>query len=253
MPGLNVGPRKARQAPPGGLFSVADIVDTEDRIVGGVDADPILCATVNVGEGWCFPEEGEPETKVVEGFSDFSEEDGNGDGFFTYLGVECYLNGGSLIGEAQEAFGLGEQVAVESYVSDMLVALSTADSTTPGSLVAALARAQEVARTIPGAIIHMSSQAAILLGGHIRFNDDFSLHTRLGTPISAGLPEGESVLTMYVSGPVTLYRGVSATKEVANYRYNKDLVLVERPWSALIDCGAVSITATGIDGGGGEP
>lgn len=242
MPGLNVAARTARRRIPGGLLSVATVVDEPNRLVGGVVPDPAICAIPEVGSGWCFPTSSPPLEKESVGFSDFTSSDGQGDGFFTYLPVECFLNGGSLQGEAEEAFEQGEARAVEARVFLLLDDLATAEPAA-ASLTAAFAAAEQVAHDMPsGGIIHLSAATAVMLGSHIRYSGDFELHTRQGTPISNGLPAGTEGI--YVSGPITLYRGERIVHEVPNVRLNTDLVLVERPWAAVVDCDVISIGVT---------
>lgn len=241
MPGYNVGPRKVAAPLPGGLFSVAEVVDAPDRILGNVDPDPVVCGEVLTATGWCFPVDDPPTDKEPIGFSDFSEEDGQGEGFFAYLALECYLNGGSLAPDAEAAFDRGEEIAVAKRVATLLGSLDTSGGA--GIASEALALAEEVMRGASWGVAILGAPATIShLGGAVKHDSDWNLFTRLGTPLAA-VP-GLAADTLTVAGPITLYRGTKAAREVPNTSYNRSFVLVERPWAALVDCAAVSITIT---------
>jgi hypothetical protein len=242
MPGLNVGPRKVPASLPGGLFSVADIVDAPDYILGDVIADPIVCGQVNTDTGWCFPVETPPLDKEPIGFSGFTDTPGNGDGFFTWLALECFLNGGSLASDAEQAFDSGEEEAVSSHVA---LLLSTLDLPIGGGtdIEDALGLAEGTIRTMSNGLAILGSPHTLTrLGGHVRHDANWNLFTRQGTPLASvpGLPPD----TLYVTGQITLYRGSRQTREVPNTTQNRSFVLVERPWSAVIDCAVVSVGVT---------
>lgn len=243
MPGLNIGPREVPAPLPGGLFSVLTPEDAGDRIIGGITADPMVCGEVSSAEGWCFPTASvdpdfEPVEKEPVGFSDFTEQEGNGAGFYTYLALECYLDGGALAADAERAYLAGEEQAVGLRLVTLLDALS-GGPTTATDLTDALGTAENSLRSMafPG-YIFASPRTLIRLGSHVRHTDG-ALHTRLGSPLVAvvGAPDD----TLYVSGQVTLYRGNLATHEVASPKTNRRYVVSERPWAALIDCEAETI------------
>jgi hypothetical protein len=234
-------PTRTFTRPPGGIVSVADVRDEpSNRLLMGVSPDPVICEVPSYFPGTFCPPGGEDRyTKEFAGLEDISTATGNGGGFVTYQGVKCFLNGGSMVEEANAAFEAGESRAVDRAFQEVLLQPNADSLVSGGSLQEVLAIVEAKVADIPGqAILHMSRYTAVMLGSHIRYDDDFNLFTRQGTPINNGLNYGTDggSTRIYVTGPVTLWRGAEVRNNVTQHEVNQALALVERPWAALYDC-----------------
>lgn len=252
----NVEPRPHLTLP-GGITTIARVEDATNRILAGVTADGMVCDPVGSLPAQFCQSLNEPLTeKTFVGIGDpkiLGEE--NGTSWVSYLGVECYLNGQSLVeSELRAAWDARERNGVDQgFLTQILAPLATPGPASDNIKIA-LARAEAAVTTLGGGIIHMSPFLVSLLSGEVEFDrDGFALFTRQGTPVNgrAQDPADPYALTIYVSGPVTLYRGVEVSRSVPVPETNRVRALIERPWAALIDCGAYSFTASGIGGGGG--
>lgn len=256
VPTVDVVPRFAIEAPAipaptGGLLDAVTVVnDTSGRLaMGGVDYVTGPCGPASLAPGLCLPNGDIP----VDGEKEIeSPEIVEGDPFATYRRIGCTIPGEPYGPMAQLSFERGEPYAVEKgfYYSVLQHATVIDGGDTPQSAAAVVGALEQIlAENYAGVgVLLTSRQGAIVLGAQqVAFPGMTGVLTDiLGTSIAAlsfgtAGPDGAAApagsFWVYIAGGVTLYKGQAFTSEpVRDTNTNESTVLIERVWSATVEC-----------------
>lgn len=233
---------------PYGIFSVAEPrLTTDDHWKLGVQWQSQACTTTDEGVGFC--EALEPAPLVNPGdvcsVSQF-------DPFFVYAYNTDPVVGHTL--EEHQANTLqrliaSEQRSVEASLWNQLVAASGVPVSLAGYDPAVVLGylEQVLAENYGGqGVIHMSRMAATYLWENLQVQGG-KLVTTLGTPVVAGAgydPIGSPIdkFTMYVSGPVILYRGDADVRANAvDKASNQVSIVAQRDYVLGWDCSSFGV------------
>lgn len=258
MASLLTVPTPTRQAPRGGLLSVANVIDTADgHILQGATYVPESCDFPALTPGSCWatlnPVDENDDPILEKSFSAIGDPVTTTVSFLLHAGVECFVGPDEdFMDRANRILEFGESVALEQIVLQQL--LSPASSlATETSLVNGIARAEQwLSRNYPGlGLIHMDRRQASLAmqnGSLARVKDDpnFRVETGQGVPVANGGGYGSldgsaaDPQFIYATGQVNLFRGPLTRTEAVQWTQNTQVALVERPYAVTIDCDAIA-------------
>ena len=233
---------------PYGLFSVAEPrLTTDDHWKVGVQWQSQACVSTAGAVGYCEASERGPLLPET-GYCSISQFDP----FFVYA-----YNTDPVIGHTLEEHRANtvqrliasEQRTAEQFLWSQLVAQSgpvvSLSAFGPGVILGYLE--QVLAENYGGqGVIHMSRQAATYLWEYLQTQGG-KLVTKLGTPVIAGAgydPISSPIdkFTMYVSGPVVLYRGETDVRANAVSRSNNEVsIIAQRDYVLGWDCSSYGV------------
>jgi hypothetical protein len=238
---------------PGGVMSVANVVDTSGHGLMGVEALSDACATAEEWVEWC--------TMEPSGTKEFAEdlEHREGDPFAVYTGVSCLQRLDDGDRRARTRLGLAESRAVDLHIAAELAAdASLVDLGGPFPLPQAIGAAEAFAATVYGGAPTLLIPRLVVpcgcANGLLRGNLDGSLSTCSGSRVapittSVTVPIVDDTAVMYVTGSITILRGpvqtVSVPQQIADDgSYAPMRALAERIYVPIFDCLVAKVEVT---------
>jgi hypothetical protein len=239
---------------PGGVMSVARVIDTSGHCLMGVEAISDACATAEEWIEWC--------TMEPAGTKEFADEleYRTGDPFAVYAGVACdlqRLDDGER--RARTRLGLAEGRTVDLHIGAELEAdVSVVDLGGPFPIAQAIGAAEAFAATVyGGAPTLLIPRQYVQCGcgnGALKANLDGTLTTCTGSMVAAitapvSVPVTFTGATMFVTGSITILRGpvhaFSVPQQPADDgSFAPMRALAERVYVPIFDCLVAKVEVT---------
>jgi len=184
-----------------------------------------------------------------------------GNPFTIYKGVdESLFRQSETEAKVEKAFERGEGYAVERALQTVLLNPLAVDITPTAGTAIPVKHALAVIEQYAGAnyaglpLIHASRFGTAIAAGELEVGDDWTLHTKQGTPFANGAgytAEGPGGVTatgtqfwMYVTGQVNLFQGELATTSAHALQQNRALALVERSYIPTVERFVAAVLTT---------
>jgi hypothetical protein len=254
MSNLTYVPAPSIKPVPGGLFSVAEIVDNQDRAAAmGAHYESVPCTFPHAAPGDCWISIGDytvASTKSVTapGFSNTILN------FPVYAGVQCFAEAESDYDtKAIQLLEAGESVAVERIFYNWLTDNAGTALVTPvASVTSAFGFAEfALAGQLPTlGLIHANRYVTSLAAAEGNLLPGSGpLVTHQGTPIANGggyqadptafVPAPAELGELFVTGAVTIYRSPIQVTRAGDWTHNKEMAIAERNYAIAVNCNFV--------------
>lgn len=248
-------------APRGGLLDVASVVDVTARSLGAAGVDYVTgpCGVAGLAPGLCLPNSDIPVDTEKEIQSPQTIE---GEPFAVYRRVGCTMFDEPLDQMAKDSFARGEPWAVEKAFAYSLLQHATVipGGDTPQSAALVVGELEQLLAGTYGGVptLLTSRTGGVILGSqNIAFPGmSNQLTTIHGTPIGSLLfdvadpqvapgPPAPDAFWIFATGHIGLWKGaLFASEPVRDTSTNESSVLVERVWSAAVECEVYAAQAT---------
>jgi hypothetical protein len=237
---------------PGGVMSVAKVIDTSGHELMGVEGQTDACASAEEWSEWCTMT---PTGRKI--FED-SFEYFAGDPFAVYAGVSCDLQRlDESKARAEQRLSYGESRAVDQHVDALLAASSeVVDLGGPFPITQGIGAAEAFAASYYGGqpTLLIPRQYLPCAWSVLRRNLDGSIETISGSRVAplttaVSIPATFTTATIYVTGQITLLRGpvmsVSVPQQIFdNGTFAPMRALAERIYVPVFDCLVAKVEIT---------
>jgi hypothetical protein len=238
---------------PGGVMSVANVVDTSGHELMGAIAETDACATAQEWAEWC--DMTPTGRKLFDSAPDFV----TGDPFVVYAGVSCDLQRlPESKARAERRLAMVESRMVDLHIDAMLATDGdVVDLGGPMSLGEAIGVAEAFAATVYGGAPTLLVPRVVVpcgAAGTLHPNLDGTLATLAGSPVAPlttpiTVPVTAPVATLYVTGQITLLRSPVASFSVPQQiaddgTFEPMRALAERIYVPVFDCLVAKVEVT---------